>query len=92
MEYYPLIRELPATERPRERLKQYGAASLSNSELVAIILRTGATSESVLNLSARLCSINHAYLRIPLCIASKKKTDTTIIQFHNYRVAVYIKW
>ena len=54
MEYYPLIRELPATERPRERLKQYGAASLSNSELVAIILRTGATSESVLNLSARL--------------------------------------
>ena len=54
MEYYPLIRELPATERPRERLKQYGAASLSNSELVAIILRTGAASESVLNLSARL--------------------------------------
>ena len=54
MEYYPLIKELPATERPRERLKQYGAASLSNSELVAIILRTGATSESVLNLSARL--------------------------------------
>jgi DNA repair protein RadC len=54
MEYYPLIRELPATERPRERLKQYGAASLSNSKLVAIILRTGAASESVLNLSARL--------------------------------------
>ena len=54
MEYYPLIRELPATERPRERLKQYGASSLSNSELLAIILRTGATSESVLNLSARL--------------------------------------
>jgi hypothetical protein len=54
MEYYPLIRELPDTERPRERLKQYGAASLSNSELVAIILRTGAASESVLNLSARL--------------------------------------
>ncbi|MBM3155807.1 MAG: JAB domain-containing protein [Chloroflexi bacterium] len=54
VEYYPLIRELPATERPRERLKQYGASSLSNSELLAIILRTGATSESVLNLSARL--------------------------------------
>ena len=54
VEYYPLIRELPATERPRERLKQYGVASLSNGELVAIILRTGAASESVLNLSARL--------------------------------------
>jgi len=44
----------PPQSAPRERLKQYGAASLSNSELVAIILRTGATSESVLNLSARL--------------------------------------
>ncbi len=54
MEYYPLIKELPATERARERAKQYGAASLSNSELLAIILRTGAASESVLNLSARL--------------------------------------
>jgi hypothetical protein len=38
VEYYPLIKELPATERPRERFKQYGAASLPKSELVAIIL------------------------------------------------------
>ncbi len=53
-EYQPLIRELPAQERPRERLKKYGAASLSNAELLAIILRTGAASESVLNLAAKL--------------------------------------
>ena len=53
-EYQPLIRELPAQERPRERLRKYGAASLSNAELLAIILRTGAASESVLNLSAKL--------------------------------------
>jgi DNA repair protein RadC len=59
VEYYPLIRELPAIERPRERLKQYGASSLSNSELLAIILRTGAASESVLNLSARLLTKFH---------------------------------
>jgi hypothetical protein len=37
VEYQPLIRELPAQERPRERLKKYGAASLSNAELLAII-------------------------------------------------------
>lgn len=54
VEYQPLIRELPVQERPRERLKKYGAASLSNAELLAIILRTGAVSESVLNLSAKL--------------------------------------
>lgn len=52
--YQPLIRELPAQERPRERLKKYGPASLSNAELLAIILRTGAASESVLNLSSKL--------------------------------------
>jgi len=54
VEYQPLIKELPAQERPRERLKKYGAASLSNAELLAIILRTGAAAESVLNLSAKL--------------------------------------
>jgi DNA repair protein RadC len=54
IEYQPLIRELPAQERPRERLRQSGAASLSNAELLAIILRVGATSESVLNLATRL--------------------------------------
>jgi DNA repair protein RadC len=54
VEYQPLIRELPPQERPRERLKGYGAGSLSNPELLAIILRTGAASESVLNLSTRL--------------------------------------
>ena len=54
IEYQPLIKELPAQERPRERLKKYGASSLSNAELLAIILRTGAASESVLNLAAKL--------------------------------------
>jgi len=55
-EYYVMIRDLPATERPRERLKNYGASYLSNSELLAIILRTGTPSESVLSLSTRLLS------------------------------------
>ncbi|MEE8470032.1 MAG: DNA repair protein RadC [Dehalococcoidia bacterium] len=54
VEYQPLIKDLPLQERPRERLKQYGAGSLSNAELLAIVLRTGVASESVLNLSTRL--------------------------------------
>ena len=48
------IRELPASERPRERLQHRGAAALSNSELLAIILRTGVGGESVLDLATRL--------------------------------------
>ena len=46
-----LIKDLPAEERPRERLAQYGATSLSNAELLAIVLRTGAKHQSVLNLA-----------------------------------------
>jgi DNA repair protein RadC len=54
VEYRLRIRELPAGERPRERLKQSGPSSLSNSELLAIILRTGSTAENVLGLASRL--------------------------------------
>jgi DNA repair protein RadC len=49
-----MIRELPTSERPRERLQHSGAAALSNSELLAIILRTGIGGESVLDLAKRL--------------------------------------
>jgi len=54
VEYRLRIRELPADERPRERLKQSGPSSLSNSELLAIILRTGSAAENVLGLAGRL--------------------------------------
>ncbi len=54
VEYHPRIKELPSCERPRERLRESGPASLSNSELVAIILRTGTVSENVLTLAGRV--------------------------------------
>ena len=52
--YATMIRDLPAGERPRERLRELGAGALSNSELIAILLRTGTQGESVLNLATRL--------------------------------------
>jgi DNA repair protein RadC len=52
--YSPTIREMPSSERPRERLLRYGAQALSTSELLAIILRTGTPNENVLRLSQRL--------------------------------------
>ncbi len=56
VEYRPMIRDLPDGERPRERLRDRGAAYLSNAELLAILLRTGTAAESVLDLSTRLLS------------------------------------
>lgn len=52
-----MIRDYQKDDRPRERLKSDGAESLSNHELLAILLRTGTKSESVLHLANRL--LNH---------------------------------
>jgi DNA repair protein RadC len=49
-----MIRDFPVDERPRERLINDGANSLSNHELLAILLRTGSKEESVLQLANRL--------------------------------------
>jgi DNA repair protein RadC len=53
VEYRPTIRDLPVSERPRERLRERGAAALSSAELLAIILRTGTPSDNVLALASR---------------------------------------
>ena len=49
-----LIREMPTNERPRERLLSYGAQSLSDAELLAVLLRNGSRDASVLDLSRGL--------------------------------------
>ncbi|HOB26005.1 MAG TPA: DNA repair protein RadC [Bacilli bacterium] len=46
-----LINNLPIKEQPRERLKEYGVDSLSNSDLLSIILRTGIKGLSVKDIS-----------------------------------------
>jgi DNA repair protein RadC len=49
-----VIRDLPMEERPRERLQQYGAETLSNAELLAILLRVGSRGESAVRMAERL--------------------------------------
>ncbi len=48
------VRELPLSERPRERLRSQGAGALSTVELLAILLSTGTKKTSVLDLAAQL--------------------------------------
>jgi DNA repair protein RadC len=45
------IKDIPRIDRPREKLIQYGPGRLSNSELLAIILRSGKKNENVINLA-----------------------------------------
>lgn len=48
------LKSLPLEERPREKLIKNGSRSLTNSELLAIILRTGNKEENVLNITNKL--------------------------------------
>jgi DNA repair protein RadC len=52
------IKEWPEDERPREKMLKQGAGSLSNAELLALILRTGdsATKKSAIDLGRELIS------------------------------------
>jgi DNA repair protein RadC len=49
-----LIHQLPQAMRPREKLLAMGAASLSNAELLAIVLRTGTRGCGVLEMAQAL--------------------------------------
>ena len=54
---YPLpnrLRETAVGERPHERLARLGAGALSDTELLALVLRSGTRGQDVLTLSARL--------------------------------------
>jgi DNA repair protein RadC len=56
------LKELAPDERPRERLLMRGAASLTNGDLIAIILNTGTQGETVTALAQRLLSENDGLL------------------------------
>ncbi len=51
-----LLKDIPKSELPRERLIASGAENLSNEELLSIILRTGVQGNSVADLSREILS------------------------------------
>ncbi|MFL6194872.1 MAG: DNA repair protein RadC [Thermoanaerobaculia bacterium] len=52
------IREMPQGERPRERLLEQGGGSLSDSELLAVLLRTGRAGASALQIAMEVLREN----------------------------------
>ena len=54
MEYKFKIQDLPREDRPRERMILWGAETLSDIELLAILIGSGTGKEGVLQLSQRL--------------------------------------
>jgi DNA repair protein RadC len=49
-----MMREILPEERPRERLRHFGESSLSNTDLISILLNTGIKGESVVQIAQRL--------------------------------------
>ena len=48
------IKELPISERPYEKLQIYGAEKLSNSELLAIIIKTGTKEKTAIEIAQEI--------------------------------------
>ena len=52
------MKELPETERPYEKLEQYGEKTLTNAELLAIIIKTGTKEETAVGLAQQILKLN----------------------------------
>lgn len=54
MKEYYTVKELPESERPYEKCEQYGAVSLSDAELLAVIIRSGTKKERAVDLATKV--------------------------------------
>lgn len=53
------MKELPDSEKPYEKMKLYGAKKLSNTELLAIIIKNGTKNISALNLAQEVLALDY---------------------------------
>lgn len=61
----PRLKDLAPDEKPRERLLAKGKESLSNAELIAILLGSGTSQNNVIDISRRLMQhLNHSLYRL----------------------------
>ncbi len=57
------IKDMLLFERPREKMVFYGKEALSNAELLALLIKTGTSKESALNIAEKMLNINAEGLR-----------------------------
>lgn len=61
MENKNTIKNMPRLERPYEKCLAYGPSSLSDAELLAVILKTGAKNKTSIELARELIGLNEEY-------------------------------
>lgn len=79
------ISQWPVQERPREKLLQYGAANLTDAELLAIFLRTGVKGCSAIDLAKILL---HKFGSLRELLAAREESFCAI---HGLGVAKYVQ-
>ncbi len=52
------VKDIPLDDRPREKLLLRGAQSLTDAELIAILIRTGTKGKSVIDVAREIIKIN----------------------------------
>lgn len=58
------IKEIPLCDRPREKMASCGARSLTDAELIAILLRTGTPEKSALDIAGEMTAEGGLYNRL----------------------------
>ena len=66
------LKNIPYFERPYEKLLMYGENSLSNSELLSIIIKTGTKQKSALEIAQILINLNENSLKFLQTISIKE--------------------
>ncbi|MCB0731238.1 MAG: DNA repair protein RadC [Ignavibacteriae bacterium] len=69
------VKDLPFDDRPREKLILKGPQSLSDSELIAILLRTGTKGKSVVELAQMLLNENNLAILATRSVESFTKSN-----------------
>lgn len=69
------IKDLPISERPREKLYSYGVESLSNAELLAIIIRTGYGEDTSIDLAQKILNLDKKGLPFLTNVTLEQLTD-----------------
>jgi len=55
-----IIKELPVTERPREKMIRYGCGSMSNAELLAVLIGSGTRNKSAIELAQDILAMDES--------------------------------
>ncbi len=71
------IREIPQSDRPREKLAARGPASLTDAELLAIFLRTGMKGKSAIAMAAELLHLKGSLVALSRCSTGELAKSVT---------------